>query len=281
MGIFPNFIKNFLSSGKSPEPQAAHSQFIGSGQSYASLGNSQDNGAKWFGGLSSYVRSVYINHWIVRQNARYAYQNTLEAKAIVDRNADVVADIGLMLEATPKAQEIGITMEQAEEWAVDVEQKFDSWARSKRQHRSETMTWYQSHRLYQIMAMRDGEIFPRYFYTNDRDVLNKLQWEFIDQNQIRGDALTNSLGIHNVKDGIIRDSRNRETGYLIWDQNNDGTFSHKKVPKKGAKSGRLFMIHGYTPEYPMQRRGYSKLSHALQEFENLTDFKSAEIKKGN
>ncbi len=100
-----------------------------------------------------------------------------------------------------------------------------------------------------------------------------MQWEFIDQNQIQGDALTNSLGIHNVRDGIIRDSRNRETAYLIWDQDNNGNFVHKRIPKKGAKSGRIFMAHGYTPVYPMQRRGYSKLSHVLQEFENLTDFK--------
>jgi len=278
MVFLPNVL-NFFSRKKSPEPASSNNTFIGSGQAHARLGGSGDNGSKWFGGLSSYIRSTFLNNYVLRQNARYAYQNTPMAKAIVDRNADVVADIGLMLEAAPVAEELGISPEEAESWAVSVERKFDLWARSKKQHRAELMTWYQSHRLYQIMAMRDGETFPRFFYTNDKDALNKLQFEFIDQNQIRGDSLTNSLGIQTTNDGIVRDSRNRETAYLIWSQDKDGAFIQQTIQKKGPRSGRIFMLHGFAPEYPMQRRGFSRLSHVLQEFENLTDFKSSVIKK--
>jgi len=39
------------------------------------------------------------------------------------------------------------------------------------------------------------------------------------------------------------------------------------------------MLHGFNPEYAGQGRGFSRLSHAIQEFENLTDFTAAQIKK--
>jgi capsid protein len=39
------------------------------------------------------------------------------------------------------------------------------------------------------------------------------------------------------------------------------------------------MIHGFAPEYAGQGRGYSRLAFALQEFQNLTDFSMATIRK--
>ena len=39
------------------------------------------------------------------------------------------------------------------------------------------------------------------------------------------------------------------------------------------------MLHGYYSEYPGQGRGYSRLAHALQEFENLTDFSVSTVKR--
>ena len=39
------------------------------------------------------------------------------------------------------------------------------------------------------------------------------------------------------------------------------------------------MTHGFSQEYAGQGRGYSRLHFALQEFQNLTDFTSAQIKK--
>lgn len=254
----------------------------------AQLGYNQGNyyqggtsgGAKWPFGLSASGSRRILNHYTLRRNARDAYHDTPQARAIVDRYADTVADIGLMLEAAPKAEILGISQEEAEFWAMDVEARFDSWARAKKQHRSGTMNWYQSHRLYQIFQHRDNDIFIRLFYSPDRDLLNPLQFEFIDPDQIRGDAFTSTFGVMSVDDGIIRDAQGREKAYKIWIQKKDShEYQEIKIPVKGSKSGRLFMLHGFAPEYAGQGRGYSRLAHALQEFENITDFTTAQIKK--
>jgi capsid protein len=143
------------------------------------------------------------------------------------------------------------------------------------------MSWYQSHRLYQIFQHRDNDIFTRLYYSQERGLLNPLQWEFIDPNQIRGDTITTTSLVNATSaDGIDRDERNREVRYHIWVfESSSQRFREVTVPRKGPKSGRYMMLHGYTPDYAGQGRGYSRLAHALQEFSDLTDFTLATIKK--
>ena len=238
-------------------------------------------GEKYPFGLSSSGSPVVLNHRLLRRNARSAYHDTPQAKALVDRWADTVADIGLMLEAAPKADLLGIDVEQAEEWSKDIESRFDSFCRDKKQNRSETMTWYQSHRKYQIFQHRDNDMFVRLYYSPDKGLQNPLQFEFIDPDQIRGDAMTTSYGIQGYEDGIERDSRGREKSYKVWVQKKDKPFKYEDVTIKkiGPKSKRIFMLHGFDSVYAGQGRGFSKLAFALQEFENITDFSLAQIKK--
>lgn len=244
----------------------------------------QSVGAKWDNGLSGYYNGVILNHWGLRQNARKAVHESTQARAIVSRFADTVADKGLTLEPTPNADILGISLEQASLWSKNVAAKFELWAKSKSQHRSGTINFLQSHRLYQIGQHRDNDLFIRLYYSKNRSLLNPLQFEFIDPSQIRGDSSTTSFGVVGSHDGIKRDSRGREKSYKIWIRkiNKDGESDEYKeieVPAVGSKSGRVFMLHGFVPEYAGQRRGFSRLASAIQELENITDFTSAQIKK--
>lgn len=241
---------------------------------------STSGGAKWPYGLSASGRIRLLDHFTLRQNARDAFHDTPQASAIVDRYADNVAHVGLKLECTPKITVLGITLEQAEEWAHSVEESFDLWAKSKKQHRAENMNWYQAHRLYQVFQHRDNDIFIRLFYSKDSNLVNPLQFEFIDPDQIRGDAFTSTAGPVNqgFGDGIVRDERGREKSYKLWLFDHKNNYEMLEVPRIGARSGRIMMLHCFTLEYAMQGRGYTKLSRVLQEFENLTDFSLSHVK---
>ncbi|MEE9117964.1 MAG: phage portal protein [Calditrichia bacterium] len=241
-------------------------------------------GAKWDHGLSGYARGIVLNHWALRQSARKAVHESPTAKAIVNRFADTVADKGLILEPTPTADILGISIEEVSLWSRNVASKFELWAKSKKQNRSGTINFYQSHRLYQIGQHRDNDMFIRLYYSKDRSLLNPLQFEFIDPSQIRGDSATTSFGIVGNYDGILRDSHGREKSYKIWIRkiNKDGEtdeYKEVEIPAVGSKSGRRFMLHGFVPEYAGQRRGFSRLAGAIQDFQNITDFASAQIKK--
>jgi len=236
------------------------------------------SGGKWPFSLASSGRSRTISHYTTRKNARDAYHESMQARGVVDRMADTVADTGLRLEAAPDANVLGITAEEAESWSRDIESRFDAWARSKKSHRSETINFYQSQRSYQIFQHRDNDIFTRLYYSSDKELLNPLQFEFLDPDQIRGDAYTTTGGPQYSNDGIERDARGREVKYKVWLKQTDGKFKDVDIPAK-SRSGRLFMLHGFSAEYAGQGRGYSRLAHAIQEFENVTDLSAAHIKK--
>lgn len=242
---------------------------------------SRSGGAKWPYGLAVDGTGHTIDHCRTRLNARSAYHDSVQARSVIDRFADTVADIGLMLELAPRAEILGITEEAAEKWAADIEARFDAWARDKKQHRAEQFNWYQSHRMNSIFQQRDGEIFQRLYFSPDKRLQNPLQFSYIDPNQIYSDAFTNTMGVNYYSDGIKRDARGRAISYSIWvqDHQKPGSLTSVNILARGPKSDRQFILHAFAPEYPGQGRGYSRLAHTLQEFENLTDFSAAQIKK--
>lgn len=245
-----------------------------SGKSFATSGRS--GGSKWPYGTSTYSPSHIINHYAIRQQARDAYHDTPQAKAVVDRYADNIVDTGLILESQPDYRILGITPEAAEQWAANIERRFHLWANSKGCHRSQNMNLYQMQRLYAIMQQRDNDQFVRLFYNGDRKILQSpLQLEIYDPNQIRGDAFTSTYANVGEDDGIERNLDGSEKGYKVWYMEGSTT-KYQTVPHKDAQ-GNYHMLHGFYAEYPGQTRGYSRLAHSLQEFEKITDFTSATI----
>lgn len=237
-------------------------------------------GAKWAGGLSGSGRGLILDHYTLRVNARTAYHDVPQARALVERFKDTVADIGLRLEATPEILQLGLSPKEGEKWSQNVESKFHLFMSDKKQHRSETLTLYQAQQMYQIFQHRDNDIFIRLYYSPDKNLQSPLQWEFIDPDQIRGDAFTSTFSVNSIHDGIKRDDRGREISYKIWMYNKStGQYNNAVIKARGPKSKRIFMLHGFSPEYAGQGRGYSRLAFALQEFQNITDFSLAHIKK--
>jgi lambda family phage portal protein len=218
----------------------------------------------------------------MRQGVRDAYHDTPQARSVITRKNDTVVDTGLRLESTPQWQILGISAEQADGWANDVEARFDSWCRSRKVMRDETMDFYQAQRLAGLFQQRDNDYFVRFYYSPRRDLLNPLQLQFVDPNQIRGSEYVSTDFNYRQVDGIIRDAAGKETAYRVWVQDDKAdtvAFKEILVPAMGARSGRRLMIHGYSAEYAGQGRGLPGLASAIQEFENLTDFTAAQIKK--
>jgi len=237
-------------------------------------------GSKWTGGLAASGMAPVLNPTILRYNARAAYHTSIEARSILERHTDSVVDVGLKLNCIPDADILGISPDQADSWAIQVEAAFDLWAQSRLSSRAEQFNFYQLQRLISLSQQRDGEYFIRFYYSARQDLLNPLQLGVIDPSQIRGTGLVNTIApVATDGDGIVRDAAGREAGYKVWVKQADGTYEDVYVPAYGARSGRVMMIHGFQPEYAGQGRGYSRLSHALQELENITDFKQSEIKK--
>jgi len=224
---------------------------------------------KFPGGISSRRTSEIIHdHLTLRQQSRDAMFDSTVAKSMVDRFADTVVDTGLKVKPTPMTSVIGITPEEGEKWSENVAQLYHLWSKSKKSHTSRVNNNYQNQRLYGIFQQRDNDVFVQLTYSKEKDQINPLSYEFVEPNQVRGNAVTSSFAQIPGDDGIIRDTKNRETGYKIWEWIKN-EYKERTIPARGEKSGRIFMLHGFNPEYANQGRGFPRLTHALQELNNL------------
>jgi lambda family phage portal protein len=237
-------------------------------------------GEKYRGGLSGSGSGLFLQHSTARQNARMASFDSLQARAVINRFATIVAGTGLTLEATPMADILGITPQESERWAQDVESRFHIFCSSKKQCRSGSMNFYQAQEFWQLSRHRDNDIFVRLYYSRDKRLVNPLQFEFIDPDQIRGQATTSTYGFNKQDDGIVRDANGVPIGYKVWLQNDKkpGEFKAVTIPAE-TPLGRKLMLHGFVAEFAGQGRGFSRLLHALQEFQNLTDFSLSQVLK--
>jgi capsid protein len=241
----------------------------------------RSSGAKWNGGLSKPIGGRITWHWNLRQQARDIVEDSIHAYNVVHRKADMVIDQGLTLNPTPVADVLGISPEEAEKWRQKVAQSFEMWANSKKSHRSGLFNFKQAQHQLQIGKGRDNDEFMRLYYPQRQDLPCNLQWEIIDANQIRGDAVT-ATNLMPLKffDGIERNPDGSERLYKIWVQD-PGTTGLRDVdiPRIGEKSGRTMMLHGFQPEYSGQGRGYSQMGIYAQEYELLEDYILSIIKK--
>ena len=250
------------------------------------MGQSRASGAKWAGGLSKPIGGRLTWHWGLAQQARDIAEDSIDAYNLIHRKADAVIDQGLTLSATPMADVLGMTDEEAQGWARKVTQGFDLWQSSTRQHRSGQFSFKQAQHQLEVGKARDNDEFVRFYYSGKSDLISPLQWEIIDRNQIRGDALT-ATNLMPIKyfDGIERNPDGTERAYKIWVQPPSTSTAPSPalveltIPRIGEKSGRLMMIHGFQPEYAGQGRGYSQLGVSMQEWENLEDLRLSVIKK--
>ncbi len=254
----------------------------GAGGSMYWGGLSRAQGAKFPGGLSRSTGNRIWIHWGLRQNARDIVEDSVHAYAMMKRDADTVIDSGLKISPTPIASVLGITDEEADKWAQDVHDLVKLWCTSKDHNRSGQFNFNEITHMVQGSMIRDNDFFLRLYYSGDNKLLNPVQHELLDPNQIRGDAVTSAvLPLPMFNDGIVRDSKGRETSYKIWTLPLDAQsyYEEVEIPRVGEKSRRVFMIHGYHAEYPGQGRGYSQLGITMQEWQEVENYLLAEVKK--
>ncbi|NIA28324.1 MAG: phage portal protein [Actinobacteria bacterium] len=265
-------------------------------------GGQLTGGEKWTGGISHNGGITVIDTAKTLQNARSATHQSTQARAIMSRSTAIVVDAGLKAQSMPAWRVLGITDDDfKEDWASEVDESFDMYLSGKQCHRSMTETGYQLHQLWKDCDTRDNDQFARLFYSNDKDLVSRVQLELVDPTQVGqggfigaasiNQSFTHVSGIywvdtagnmHSFRDGIFRNAKNQEVAYRVRTRKktkNGFKFETIDIPAKGTRSKRVFMFHGFKPEYPGQGRGFSKLHPFLQDFQSIVDYVSAIIKK--
>ena len=282
------------------QPQAATSSTLLPGQSFGPgfhpPGDTRFTGGKTARGLDSYYGFKIIDHYGARSQARKIDIESVEAHTLLKRNNSYTIGRGLRRKSTPDFRKLGITREEATEWAKAFDSAFNTWAKSSDSDVTGVNNFYQNTAFAHLQVSRDGEGLPRFSYSDDPELLNPLQIGFLDPNQIMGDEFTFTSGPISQDTGLIPDKNGKTIGFKVWIVDNEnktsgqnaatiptfrqsGAIKLVEVPAKDKESGLPIMLHMFKPTYPGQKRGIPKLFHAIQDFQDITGYHKAALQR--
>ena len=225
--------------------------------------------AKYVDGLKDLqaASGLQLDYELIRRKARIAYHDSSVAKSIVDRYANFGIGEGLFLEANPQIEFLGRSADELANWALDVQRRFDMWAKDKESHIEKHMTLYQLQRFLMKGQKRDGEYFVRLHYID-----GELKFGTFDPSQVED----GSVGQTKYEYGVHRDAYGAIDSYRI-------RVADDKVVVFPAKTrdGKPLVLHGYAPDYSGQVRGISEIAHILQECRLLSDYQLNELIKSS
>jgi lambda family phage portal protein len=156
-------------------------------------------------------------------------------------------------------------------WVRNVEQRYRLWSKSYAPEYNTRRNLYQLSRAAFDYLLQDGEYFALLRYANTSKS-NPLTIQLIPPENITGGCAT-APG-NEVTNGIEYDAYGQAVAYFILD---DKTGVTTRVPRFGAKSGRVMMLHNFLSTNEKQLRGVPYLANCIQSIVKLGHYEDLEI----
>lgn len=237
------------------------------------------DGSSDAGTLQIEADGLSFDHATLRQNVRNTVHTSSSASKLINTMVEAVIDTGMRVSFEPLVSQLGVSDEAAREWALDASDKFHAFFSGKQCSINHQDTGYQLQSFAHRQFKRDNDVFMRFYYDME-DEMSPLKIGFIDPNQIRGEAVTSTLGFNNyMDDGIVRNMRGIETAYKVWEW--DGTtYKDKTIPAK-ASSGLPLITHIYRSEYSGQKRGIPFMAAQCSDLQKIAAWVTHELEKAD
>lgn len=214
----------------------------------------------------------------MRASCRDLYMNAPVASAALKRARTNIVGFGLALQSRPDAQVLGITEQQAEDWARKTEREFALWAESKYCDVTRTQTFYELQGLALMATLMSGDCFTLLPFINDKNHPYDLRIKIIE-----GDFVSNPNNIYDTDicaGGIEVDENGAPVKYWIQKKHPGSinpSWEWVPVPVFGAESGRRNALHIFDRERPGQRRGVPMLAPVVETLKQITRLSESEL----
>ncbi|GHU93252.1 phage portal protein [Spirochaetia bacterium] len=239
-------------------------------------------GQIYSGGLATDRPTLLLDSASARDNIRALYHKSPQAAALINRGVQTVAGSGLRVIPAIRHDILGKTMEEAKVWNKNAREMFDLWAEDKKASLNGKMNFYQMQPLLMLQKKRDGEYFATLNYSGEKNLQNPLRIGLIDTAQVRDYQYFSTGGINprykNTFDGIEYNDNGEETKIHVWYNGPAGGPIERTILRVGP-SERVHYVHGFTPQYAGQNRGFPELAACIQDLEKILDLTTAETVK--
>jgi lambda family phage portal protein len=248
---------------------------------YKSLGN-RFAGPKSLSLENRYVSLRGLEYEELQERAYIAIWDSIQGRGIVKQLRALTVNNGLKLQAIPERFILNITPQESQEWSTKTESNFKMWRTLKESDYEEKNNFRQLEALAELSMLIFGEFFVILRYSTDKNRVNPLQIQIIPPWQVKQptfDFIEKAKNRGNkIKDGIELDKRNREIAIYVYNEDEKNPEKkYTRIPVKGPKTKKTFVLHGFIPEDPGQVRGVPFLSPIIHELSKITDLELAEL----
>lgn len=231
------------------------------------------DGEKYAGGLGP-VPAMFTDYWALRERSAAFFKTNLYGRGIIRRLVTNVINTGLALEADPVVGLISMTEDQAAEWSINVEDKFQAWAALPSVcDWSKTNTFGDIERDAYREALVEGDVL----IVEHHNAATQLpSYELIS-----GSLVTSPLEYTKLKKGstieygVELNGRREQVAYHIIQSN----FEHKRIPATGNNGRRLAWLYYATDKRHDEVRGEPLLSLVMQSIGEIDKYRDSTQRK--
>jgi capsid protein len=233
------------------------------------------NGDKFSGGFGITKDYSIVDYWTLRKRSKQLFTENLYARGLIRRLITNEINKGLALEATPDAMILGISDEDADNFAETIERRFSIWAKTQNLcDYKKTMTFGAIQRQARLMAIVSGDVLvilrinqngtPNIELIDAENVQTPTNKDFLREVKNRGNK---------IQDGVEISKSGQHIAYFVIDE----LGKYIRIPVNASKTGRkqAFLYYG-TEKMINDVRGQSLLALTIQSFKEVDRYRDAE-----
>lgn len=244
------------------------------GENFADFRYTVHDGEKFDGGLGP-VNVPWTDYWALRQRSAAFFKTNQYGRGIIRRMVTNIINTGLSLEADPLESLIdSLDEESAEEWGIDVENRWDAWCSTPEVcDYSRQLTYGQLQEAAYREALIDGDVLV---IEHHNSLTNLPCYELINGTLINTPlGGYEATGGNEIKDGVEVSPSGEHVAFHIL----QADLTYKRIPARG-KNGRLlaWMVYATDKRY-CEVRGEPFLSLVMQGVSEVDRYRDAVQRK--
>lgn len=261
---------------------------------YGSAGGSYNRRAtKGFKALSgSPKEDIDDNNYTLRQRGRLMYMGNPVATSAVKTHRTNTIGLGLKLNPRPDIEYLGLSQEEAAEWARTVKREFSLWASHKEACDATGMNnFYEFQQMLLVSWLTSGDVFVLIQQGRQTPFrpyslrMRALEADLVATPAAAG-AVTGTQGINpntgnRIFDGVEVDKNGMVVAYHITNhypfENTVTPYETKRIRAYGRKTGLPNILHLMNSERPDQYRGVSYIAPVIIQLLQMNRYTEAEL----
>lgn len=236
--------------------------------------------AGWQTSSASAIEDIEQNVELLRERSRDLYEGAPIATGAIKTKRTNVVGAGLKLNARIDYQTLGITQQRADELETQIEREFALWADSINCDAQKMNDFYDLQRLAYLSFLISGDCFITLPVRKTKGMPYDLRVQIIEADRVCNPERLETLNAK-IINGVEIDGNGEVVAYHIAKHHPHSSKVElnqwSRVPKFGAKTGRINVIHLMEAERPEQRRGIPLLAPVIESLKQLTRYTEAEL----